>query len=227
MPKENRALVVLSGGQDSATCLAWAAKAYDEVLAISFNYGQRHRIELEFAAAAAYIFGAPHIVVDVPAISELSVSALVGSGEQQDVNQAHDLNPDLPASFVPNRNAMFLTLAHAYAQKIGAGAIVTGVCQTDYSGYPDCRLDFVTALENALNLGADTQIAIIAPLMHLTKAETWKLADDLGEVDFVINHSLTCYEGDTENFHEWGFGCGNCPACLLRSKGWEEFKRGC
>lgn len=222
---KQKALVVHSGGQDSTTCLAWALKAFDEVEAITFVYGQRHDVELQCARAICQETGVRQHVVDFrsvfPAIAE---SALLNTSD--DISAAHSANDDLPASFVPNRNAMFFTAAHALAQKIGAGHLVTGVCQTDYSGYPDCRAEFVAAIANTLNLGAATDIAIHAPLMNMTKAETFKMADELGFLETVVELSHTCYEGERTVRHAWGYGCGQCPACELRRKGWEEFWEG-
>lgn len=221
--KKNCAVVVLSGGQDSVTCLGYALNYYNNVYAISFSYGQRHKVELACAKMICEDYDVPFKIVDVSFLGNMVTSALTGAGS---VNEAHKLNQELPASFVPNRNALFLTIAHAYAQEVGASALLTGVCQTDYSGYPDCREVFIKTLQGALNVGYKTDIEIITPLMHLTKAETFKLASDLNFLDVVINDSHTCYNGDHETKHEWGFGCGECPACELRAKGYEEFKNG-
>jgi len=215
-----KALVVLSGGQDSVTCLGLALAEYKSVEAISFVYGQKHAIELECAKLLCAKYNVPHKIVDLSFIGGVVTSALTSNG---DVNKPHAYKPGLPASFVPNRNALFLTVAHAYAQEIKAASIVTGVCHTDYSGYPDCRAKFIQSLENALNIGYETDIAIIAPLMSRTKAETFKLAADVGFLQEVIENSHTCYEGNHTTKHEWGYGCGKCPACLLRAKGYEEF----
>ena len=154
----------------------------------------------------------------------LNDSALLANNGDS-VNEQHKSNADLPASFVPGRNALFLTIAHAYAQKHGALNIVGGMCQTDYSGYPDCRAEFITSLENALNLGYETSISIQAPLMYLDKVATFALADIHGVLDVVLEHSHTCYNGDRSIRHEWGYGCGECPACKLRAKGWERYKQ--
>lgn len=215
-----KALVILSGGQDSVTCLAWAKANFDEVEAITFNYGQRHDVELMCARAVCKDTGTPHKVVDMTFFGELSTSALTGVG---DINAKHELNDSLPASFVPNRNTMFNTVAHAWAQTIRAQHVVTGVCQTDFSGYPDCREDFVVACEKTLNVGADTNIVFHTPLMHLNKAETFDLAAELGALEMVLEMSHTCYEGDRTVRHAWGYGCGVCPACELRAKGFNEF----
>lgn len=216
------ALVVLSGGQDSVTCLGMALKNHEKVHAISFVYNQRHVVEIECAKTLTSKYGVDHKVVNLgDVVSSLVTSALTGVGE---VGQPHVYKEGLPSSFVPGRNALFLTLAHAYAQEIGAGVIYTGVCQTDYSGYPDCRDEFITVFNDALNIGYETGIEIMTPLMFLTKAETFALAKEVGFLEEVIKNSHTCYNGDHATEHEWGFGCGKCPACELRKKGFEEFK---
>jgi 7-cyano-7-deazaguanine synthase len=220
-----RAVVVLSGGQDSVTCLALAVRRHNgghNVRAISFNYGQRHAAELECAREACEALGVPApLVVNIPIID--SVSALVASNGGN-VSDPHAEKPNLPASFVRNRNALFLTYAHAYAQDLGAECVYVGVCQTDYSGYPDCRRDFVDSLEDSLNLGYQAGVVFETPLMFKTKADTFALAADLQALDVVLEHSHTCYNGDREHRHAWGYGCGECPACQLRAKGWEDFK---
>lgn len=220
---DKTALVVLSGGQDSVTCLGYALKMFTRVAAVSFKYGQRHAIELQCADLLCKKYSIRHHVVDLGStLQSLVTSALVGSG---DVSAPHAHKAGLPASFVPGRNALFLTLSHALAQELGAGAIITGVCQTDYSGYPDCRDEFIRAMQFALNTGYQTPgLAILTPLMHLTKGQTFLLADEMGWLTEVIENSHTCYEGDHDTKHEWGYGCGECPACLLRAKGWEEYK---
>lgn len=219
-----KALVVLSGGQDSVTCLAWALKEFDSVEAITFDYGQRHAVELVAAKKVCEYHNIPQKVVDVSFFGELSTSALIG--DRGDVKEAHPLNKNLPASYVPNRNALFLTTAHAWAQTIGATEVVTGVCQTDYSGYPDCRLDFITALNMALNLGSAAKVEFHTPLMFMTKAETFAMAEELGCMFEVLELSHTCYEGNHTTRNDWGYGCGNCPSCDLRRQGWEVFEQG-
>ena len=216
-----KAVVVFSGGQDSTTCLGWAQNRYGVVMAITFQYGQKHEREVKAASDICDLMGVHQTIVDLSFLPGLVNSALTSFGN---VNKQHPDNENLPASFVPNRNALFLTLAHAYAQKVKASAVVSGVCQTDYSGYPDCREGFVQTLGLALNAGSDTDIQIVTPLMHLTKAETFKMANDEDVLEFVLQHSVTCYNAvGTRNV--WGYGCGHCPACALRSKGWHEFKQ--
>lgn len=220
----NNAVVVLSGGQDSTTVLGHVLKAGFEVHAISFLYGQRHKIELECAAALCARHNIPHKIVDLSFFGEMVTSATTGKGDVQEFGVPHPRMASVPSSFVPNRNALFLTLAHAYAQEVDADTVWTGVCETDYSGYPDCRNLFIKALEAALNTGYLTNIKIMTPLMYITKAETFKMASDDGFLSEVIGGSHTCYEGDHETFHDWGFGCGECPSCKLRADGWAAFK---
>ena len=216
----SKALVVFSGGQDSTTCLGWALKNYDEVEAVSFFYGQKHETELAQGKLICESLGVKQHVVDVSVLSQLVTSALTSNG---DVNEAHPDNANLPASFVPNRNATFLTLAHALGQKLHVDVLVTGVCQTDYSGYPDCRQVFITALTEALNMGSDTSIHIATPLMYLDKKQTFKLAEQVGVLDQVLALSHTCYNGDSK-MNAWGRGCGACPACTIRENGYNEYK---
>lgn len=215
-----KALVVLSGGQDSVTCLGYALSRFTLTTAIAFNYGQRHAIELECATRVCELARVPLRVVDIDALRNLVPSALTGVGS---VSAQHELNRSLPASFVPVRNALFLTLAHGYAQAQGIGTIITGVCQTDYSGYPDCRRDFIDALEYALSLGYLAPVRIETPLMYLDKAQTFAFAEQHGFLDVVLEHSHTCYEGNHTTRHPWGYGCGECPACRLRANGWNVF----
>ena len=216
------AVVVHSGGQDSTTCLGYALKYFEKVHTLTFAYGQNHENETLASAEIASSLGVEsHTTMNIGILKEIGDSALVTGG---DVNAAHPSNKDLPASFVPNRNALFLTSAHAFAQKVGASHVITGVCQTDYSGYPDCREAFIESLEQALNLGADVGITISTPLMFLDKAQTFQLAEDVGVLETVLERSLTCYNGVTDKVHDWGMGCGDCPSCQLRKKGWEEYQ---
>ncbi|WP_394251384.1 7-cyano-7-deazaguanine synthase QueC [Vibrio profundi] len=211
----NKAVVVFSGGQDSTTCLVQALKEYDEVHAITFDYGQRHKLEIEVAQSLAKDLGVKaHKVMDVTLLNELAISSLT----RDDIPVSHELQENgLPNSFVPGRNILFLTLAGIYAYQIGANTVITGVCETDFSGYPDCRNDFVQAMNSALVKGMDKPLEIKTPLMWLNKAETWALADQYGSLELVRNHTLTCYNGII------GDGCGDCPACDLRQAGLDEY----
>jgi 7-cyano-7-deazaguanine synthase len=211
----SKAVVVFSGGQDSTTCLVQALSQFDEVHAITFDYGQRHSEEIEVAKALANELGcASHKIMDVSLLGELAISALTRDA----IPVSHELMENgLPNTFVPGRNILFLTLAGIYAYQLGADTVITGVCETDFSGYPDCRNDFVKAMEQALNLGMDKQLEIRTPLMWLNKAETWALADKYGKLELVRNQTLTCYNGIK------GDGCGDCPACLLRRRGLEDY----
>tara|TARA_Y100000034_G_scaffold29728_1_gene36206 strand:+ start:72182 stop:72883 length:702 start_codon:yes stop_codon:yes gene_type:complete len=215
---EKKALVVMSGGQDSVTCLYWALRKYSEVNVISFAYGQKHETEINLAKSIC-----DREDVNFTSLDISSVMINKDSGLLDDTGDVNSLNSKgLPNSFVPNRNQLFLTLAHSYAQLIGAEYIVTGVCQTDYSGYPDCREEFIKWLQHTTNLGSQENIKIVTPLMHLTKAETFGLAALMDVLPVIINDTLTCYNGDlTQN--EWGKGCGDCPACELRKKGFYEY----
>ncbi|USD42444.1 7-cyano-7-deazaguanine synthase QueC [Vibrio sp. SCSIO 43135] len=210
-----KAVVVFSGGQDSTTCLVKALKEFDEVHAITFDYGQRHRLEIEVAESLAKELGvAAHKVMDVTLLNELAISSLT----RDDIPVSHELQDNgLPNSFVPGRNILFLTLAGIYAYQIGANSVITGVCETDFSGYPDCRDEFVKAMNNALVQGMDRDLTIATPLMWLNKAETWAMADHYGALDLVREKTLTCYNGLI------GDGCGDCPSCDLRRAGLEDY----
>ena len=228
---ESSALVLFSGGQDSTTCLAWALDRFERVETIGFDYGQRHRIEMdlrpEILTALRRDFphwrerlGEDHLL-DIGALGALSETALT-----RDVAFAVEAN-GLPNSFVPGRNLVFLTFAAALAYRRGARHLVAGVCETDYSGYPDCRDDAVKAMQVALNLGMESRFVIHTPLMWRDKAQTWKLAEALGGealVALIRERSHSCYEGDRGTQHDWGFGCDACPACELRAKGWAAFR---
>lgn len=218
MNKKTKALVIFSGGQDSTTCLYWALNKYDEVEAITFNYGQKHSVELEQAETICQKENVKQTVIDISFLDTIVESALTSNG---DVNQLNEKG--LPTSFVPNRNQLFFTLAHSYAQKINCNTLVGGMCETDYSGYPDCRREFLNKLEHVTNKGSESMIYLDTPLMYLTKAETFALAAQLDKLDEVIKLSHTCYNGVRDELHEWGYGCGTCPACELRKIGWEEF----
>jgi 7-cyano-7-deazaguanine synthase len=224
------ALVLFSGGQDSTTCLAWALDRFARVETIGFDYGQRHAIELDCRAHLlegikelwpdwAGRLGDNH-TLDIPTLSSISETALT-----RDV--AIEMGADgLPNTFVPGRNLVFLTFAAALAYRRGISHIVGGMCETDYSGYPDCRYETIKALNAALNLGMAKTFELHTPLMWLSKAATWQLAHDLGGaglVDLIRADSHTCYLGERGAQHDWGHGCGTCPACELRAKGWREY----
>lgn len=220
--QDEPALVVMSGGQDSTTCLGIALNRHNNVGAVGFNYGQKHAVELEAARAICAKHNVIFTVVDVPVLRLMESSALVTHG---DTTKEHEYLEGLPASFVPARNALFLTMAWGIAMETGAKHIYTGVCQTDYSGYPDCRDDFIQMLEGALKVGYQSQIAIHTPLMFIDKADTFELAQRVGILNDVLELSHTCYNGDHETEHDWGRGCGECPACKLRAKGWDEYTK--
>lgn len=223
------ALVLLSGGQDSSTCLHWALNEYSTVHAVAFDYGQRHRVELEQAALIAAKVNAPFEILTVPALSEIGGAALTSdeiavAADATGSGNAYAEKRGLPSTFVPARNAILLATAAALAARDGLSTIVTGVCEADDAGYPDCRADFIFALEAALRLALDMpELEIAAPLLRANKALTFKLADDLGCLDDVLALSHTCYEGDRSLNHDWGYGCGECPACLTRADGFRAF----
>jgi 7-cyano-7-deazaguanine synthase len=227
---DQTALVLFSGGQDSATCLAWALSRFAKVEMLGFAYGQRHAIELDcrdrlldgmraISADWAQNLGDSH-TLEIPTLSVISDTALT-----RDV--AITMGADgLPNTFVPGRNLIFLTFAAALAYRRGITHIIGGMCETDYSGYPDCRDETIKALNRALDLGMAKQFELHTPLMWRDKAATWALAHELGGdalVDLIREHSHTCYLGERGARHDWGFGCGECPACELRAKGWREF----
>ena len=211
----NKALVVLSGGQDSTTCLFWAKKEFKEVYAISFNYGQKHQHETAIAQSIAERAGVSFKLMDIYFISQLATNcSLTDSSIKMDEEKPEG---SFPNTFVPGRNLFFLSIAAVYARSLGIRDIVTGVSQTDFSGYPDCRDSFIKSLNVSLNLAMDEQFVLHTPLMWKDKAETWEMADNLGVFDIVRNETLTCYNGVV------GDGCGHCPACLLRRKGLEMY----
>ncbi|OCH15236.1 MULTISPECIES: 7-cyano-7-deazaguanine synthase QueC [unclassified Aliivibrio] len=209
------AIVVFSGGQDSTTCLIQALTQYEHVHCITFDYGQRHNQEIEVAKKVALELGAAsHKVMDVGLLNELAASSLT----RDNIPVSHELQENgLPNSFVPGRNILFLTLAGIYAYQLGAESVITGVCETDFSGYPDCRDEFVKSINQSLVLGMDRKLRIDTPLMWLNKAETWALADKYGKLDYVRNQTLTCYNGVI------GDGCGDCPSCDLRKNGLDDY----
>ena len=209
-----KALVVFSGGQDSTTCLYWAKKHFGKVVALSFYYGQKHKLELEMARKIAEKAQVPFHLMDVSFIGHLGHNALTDPSIQMDQVKPED---DVPNTFVPGRNLFFLSIAAVFAREQGIHHLVTGVSQTDFSGYPDCRDAFIKSLNVTLNLAMDEDFVLHTPLMWLDKAETWALADALGILELVRKETLTCYNGIP------GEGCGHCPSCLLRRQGYERF----
>ena len=207
----NKAVVLFSGGQDSTTCLYWAKERFDEVVAISFDYGQKHSNEVEIARHLAQQAHVPFHVLDAHYISQLSVNALTDS------TLAMDENNQCPNTFVPGRNLFFLSMVAVYAYEQGIQHIVTGVSQTDYSGYPDCRHNFIQSANLTLNLAMDREFVLHAPLMWLDKSEVWELADQIGVFEVVRDETLTCYNGIKAH------GCGHCPACKLRNEGLQHY----
>lgn len=230
---QRRALVLFSGGQDSTTCLAWALERYAHVETLGFDYGQRHRVELDARQAVlrelranypdwAGRLGDDHLL-DLGILAQVGDTAMTSDCEIE--MQANGL----PNTFVPGRNLLFLTLAAALGYRRQLDVLVGGMCETDFSGYPDCRDDTIKSQQVTLGLGLGTRVTIETPLMWLDKAQTWELADRLGGralVDMVIEHSHTCYLGERGQRHDWGYGCGHCPACALRKSGWERWVAG-
>jgi len=224
------ALVLFSGGQDSTTCLAWALNRYSYVETIGFNYNQRHSIELECRKVVIQSLrsqfhqwsdklGEDHML-NIPVLGDISDTALTQDREIE-FNKT-----GLPTTFVPGRNLLFLTLASAIAYRRGITVLVGGMCETDFSGYPDCRNETIKSQEKTLSLGLDYPLTIETPLMWIDKAATWKMANDIGGeqlINLIKNDTHTCYLGNRTKRHSWGFGCGTCPACELRKSGWEKF----
>ena len=232
MKSDAKAVVLFSGGQDSATCLAWALSCYDHVETIGFDYEQRHMVEMqcrmdvlkqfraEFPDWAAKM-GKDHII-DIPALGAISETSLT-----RDIAITDD-GKGPPNTFVPGRNLIFLNFAAALAYKLGIFDLIAGMCEADFSGYPDCRKETLDAAIHAINLGMDTKFTLATPLMHLSKAGAWDLAEKLGGkalVDLIVERSHTCYTGERNELHDWGYGCGTCPACELRANGWAEYSR--
>jgi 7-cyano-7-deazaguanine synthase len=229
--KQQAALVLFSGGQDSTTCLAWALENYERVETLGFDYRQRHDIELAMRPTVrekivqikptwASRLGPDHLL-DLSLLASISETAM--TAEIEIVMQQNGL----PNTFVPGRNILFLTIAATLAYRRGFGVLVGGMCETDFSGYPDCRDDSIKALQVALNLGMDSRLNLITPLMWLDKAQIWQLAEDLGGVallTLIVNETHTCYLGTRDIKHEWGYGCGTCLACELRAKGYKKFR---
>ncbi|GGB00599.1 7-cyano-7-deazaguanine synthase [Macrococcus hajekii] len=208
--KSNKALVVFSGGQDSTTCLFHALEHYDEVELVTFNYGQRHALEIKVAKSIAKEQGLKHHVLDMSLLSQLAPNALTDHHMQIE-------DDEIPNTFVPARNLLFMSFAAALAYQIEAKHIITGVCETDFSGYPDCRDIFIKSLNVTINLSMDQDFVIHTPLMWLDKKQTWALADSLGQLDYIRNNTLTCYEGIMTD------GCGECPSCKLRNAGLKAY----
>ncbi len=218
------ALVLFSGGQDSATCLAWSLQRFDAVVTVGFDYGQTHKIELECRKTVLKKLnpdGADHLLA-LPILNELSETALTRDIE---ITMRKD---GLPSTFVPGRNIMFLTVAAMLGYRLGIVDLVAGVCETDFSGYPDCRDAFVKSMAASLGIGMATAIEIHTPLMFIDKSETWQLAHDLGGPDLVTlirEDTHTCYRGVRNALNDWGYGCGACPACELRQAGYEKWAK--
>ena len=224
------ALVLFSGGQDSATCLAWALQRYVRVETVGFDYGQRHAVELSArvkvrAAMAGVLTGladrlGPDHMIDLTGFGAIGETAMT-------TDRAIDIDArGLPSTFVPGRNLVFLAVAAALADRRGLGVLVGGMCETDFSGYPDCRRETIDAMQAALGLGMGRPVPIETPLMSLTKAQTWELAHQIGGqglVDLIVEDSHTCYLGERGTRHPWGYGCGTCPACELRAAGHAEW----
>ncbi|HZO47338.1 MAG TPA: 7-cyano-7-deazaguanine synthase QueC [Xanthobacteraceae bacterium] len=230
-PSENAALVLFSGGQDSTVCLAWALERFSRVETIGFDYGQRHRAELDarVRVRAGIVALRPHWE---PRLGEDHVVRLDALGEVSETALTREVAIEigasgLPTTFVPGRNLVFFAFAGALAYRRGARHVVAGMCETDFSGYPDCRDDTVKAMQLALNLGMDRRFVIHTPLMWIDKAATFALAHAIGGdafVDLLVEDTHTCYLGDRSRRHDWGFGCGTCPACRLRADGYAKWK---
>ncbi len=227
----NGALVLFSGGQDSTTCLAWALARFARVETVGFDYGQRHRAELDARPRilAALRAGFPDWAggLGEDHVLPLEVLKQIGGSALTDAVKIEMGANGLPTTFVPGRNVMFLSAAAALGYRRGIADLVGGMCETDFSGYPDCRDKTVTATADALTLALDRRVTIHTPLMWIDKAATWRLAEELGGkalVDLIREETVTCYEGDRTRRHDWGFGCGVCPACELRAKGYAKYK---
>lgn len=213
--KKEKAVVVFSGGQDSTTCLFWALERFEEVVAVTFDYNQRHITEIECAKKIAQELGVAHHILDMSLLNQLAPNALT----RADIAVQDGVDGELPSTFVPGRNLLFISFAGVLASQVGAKHIITGVSETDFSGYPDCRDIFIKSLNVTLNLSMDQTFAIHTPLMWLNKEETWGLADELGALEFVREKTLTCYNGIIAD------GCGECPACQLRQKGLDDYMK--
>ena len=231
IPSSEAALVLFSGGQDSTVCLAWALERRPRVETVGFDYGQRHIVELQARTAVrdglvqgfpewAGRLGEDHLL-DLKGFGAIGQSALTSDRAIEMTDRG------LPSTFVPGRNLAFFVYAAALADRRGLGRLVGGMCETDYYGYPDCRRETLDALERAIDLGLETGLVLETPLMHLTKAQTWALAEDLGGaalIELIVERTHTCYLGERSVRHPWGYGCGACPACELRARGWAEWR---
>lgn len=230
MSTQTKALLMFSGGQDSATCLAWALARFDYVETVGFDYGQRHTIEMqcretvlehmkaEFPAWTKRL--GPDHIIDLSALGRISETALTRDVEIEAAENG------LPNTFVPGRNLIFLNFAAALGYRRGLQTLIGGMCEADFSGYPDCRIETLDAQMKAISLGMDKPFTLETPLMHLSKAGAWELAEEIGGaplVQLILEHTHTCYHGVRSERKTWGYGCGTCPACDLRAKGWEEF----
>lgn len=213
--KKEKAVVVFSGGQDSTTCLFWAKERYEEVIAVSFDYNQKHRLELECAKDICKKHNVEHHILDLSLLNQLAPNSLTRVDMEVDKEAPKD---KLPNTFVDGRNMLFLSFVAVFAKQRGIRNIITGVSQSDFSGYPDCRDVFIKSLNVTLNLAMEYEFIVHTPLMWINKEETWKMAYDLGVLDIVKNDTLTCYNGIIGN------GCGECPACKLRKRGYVDFK---
>ncbi len=230
--RSDAALVLFSGGQDSATCLAWALERFSRVETVGFDYGQRHGVEMAQRLIVRERMAAllpqgrrlgPDHVLDLKGFGAIGETAMTTDREIELDERG------LPTTFVPGRNLVFLTYAAALAERRGMTVLVAGMCETDYSGYPDCRRETIDAMEQALRLGLARDIAVETPLMRLTKAQTWALAREIGGeelVELILEHTHTCYRGERGERHAWGHGCGTCPACELRAAGYERWRAG-
>ncbi|WP_425449345.1 7-cyano-7-deazaguanine synthase QueC [Dethiothermospora halolimnae] len=212
--KNEKAIVIFSGGQDSTTCLFWAKKKFREVIAISFDYNQKHKLELKCAEDICNKYNIEHHILNLGLLNQLAPNSLTRADLKVDEDTPKG---GLPNSFVDGRNMLFISFVAIFAKQKGIKHIITGVSQSDYSGYPDCRDVFIKSMNVTLNLSMDYDFVLHTPIMWIDKKDTWKLADDLGVFDIIKNETLTCYNGII------GEGCGRCPACKLRKKGYDEY----
>lgn len=207
-----KAIVVFSGGQDSTTCLLWAMERFDQVETVTFSYGQRHEVEVDYAENIARDFGVKQKLIRIDLLNQLTENALT----RKDIEIEEG---EIPNTFVAGRNHIFLSYAAIYAKTVGINNIITGVSETEFSGYPDCRDEFIRSLNKTLNLAMDENFKLITPLMWKNKAEVWEMADQMGQLEYIQENTLTCYNGIV------GSGCGECPACQLRNEGLQKYLR--